>query len=204
MQSPMTQYEIGDGGHWLGAGGGGLRFCEFPHPTSPFIIISLQEEDCPVTCCYSGSRACACSLERPNINVHQIFVGKPGKNTRTPIGIYMWVYSGLWGNKANGCSLAAADYIKEDNEFSGFLRGLGSRGSVVVWGTLLQEGRLRVRETMTWIFSIYLILQAILGPEVYPASNRMSTRSRKIMFLGSRARPVRRADKLTAICEPVV
>jgi hypothetical protein len=32
----------------------------------------------------------------------------------------------------------------------------------------------------------------------------MSTRSRKIMFLGSRARPVRRADSLIAICEPIV
>jgi hypothetical protein len=32
----------------------------------------------------------------------------------------------------------------------------------------------------------------------------MSTRSRKIMFLGSKARPVRRADNLTAICEPTV
>jgi hypothetical protein len=32
----------------------------------------------------------------------------------------------------------------------------------------------------------------------------MSTRSRKIMFLGSRERPVRRAVDLTAICEPTV
>jgi hypothetical protein len=32
----------------------------------------------------------------------------------------------------------------------------------------------------------------------------MRTRSRKITFLGSRARPVRRADNLTAICEPIV
>jgi hypothetical protein len=32
----------------------------------------------------------------------------------------------------------------------------------------------------------------------------MSTRSRKIVFLGSRAGPVRRADKLIAICEPIV
>jgi hypothetical protein len=32
----------------------------------------------------------------------------------------------------------------------------------------------------------------------------MSTRSRKIMFLGSRARPVRKADSLTANCEPTV
>jgi hypothetical protein len=32
----------------------------------------------------------------------------------------------------------------------------------------------------------------------------MSTISRKIMFLGSRARPVRRTDGLTAISEPIV
>jgi hypothetical protein len=31
-----------------------------------------------------------------------------------------------------------------------------------------------------------------------------STRSSKIMFLGIRAPPVRRADNLTAICEPIV
>jgi hypothetical protein len=49
------------------------------------------------------------------------------------------------------------------------------------------------------LLPIYLILPATLGPEVYSASNRMSTRSRKIMFLGSKARPVRRADNLTAI-----
>jgi ABC-type cobalt transport system substrate-binding protein len=33
---------------------------------------------------------------------------------------------------------------------------------------------------------------------------QMSTRSRKTMFLGSYAQPVRRADKLTAIYEPFV
>jgi hypothetical protein len=32
----------------------------------------------------------------------------------------------------------------------------------------------------------------------------MSTRSRKIIFLGSRALPVRRTDNFTAICEPIV
>jgi hypothetical protein len=45
-------------------------------------------------------------------------------------------------------------------------------------------------------FSIYLILQAALVPGFYSASNRM--------FLGSRAQPVRRADSLTAICEPII
>jgi hypothetical protein len=33
---------------------------------------------------------------------------------------------------------------------------------------------------------------------------KMSTRNRKIIFLESRALTVRRADKLTAICEPIV
>jgi hypothetical protein len=32
----------------------------------------------------------------------------------------------------------------------------------------------------------------------------MSTRSRKIMFLGNRGQPVRKADNLTAICDPIV
>jgi hypothetical protein len=32
----------------------------------------------------------------------------------------------------------------------------------------------------------------------------MSTKSRKIMFLESKVRPVRRADNLAAICEPIV
>jgi hypothetical protein len=32
----------------------------------------------------------------------------------------------------------------------------------------------------------------------------MGMRSRKIMFPGSRVRPVRRANNLTAICEPIV
>jgi hypothetical protein len=32
----------------------------------------------------------------------------------------------------------------------------------------------------------------------------MSTRSRKIMFLGCRAWPERRADNIVAICEPIV
>jgi hypothetical protein len=45
------------------------------------------------------------------------------------------------------------------------------------------------------MFSIYLILPAALGSGVYSASNRMSTRNIK-MILGSKARPVRRADRL--------
>jgi hypothetical protein len=53
------------------------------------------------------------------------------------------------------------------------------------------------------LFLIYQILPAALGRGVYSASNRKSTRSRK-MFLGSRALPVSRADNLPAIWEPIV
>jgi hypothetical protein len=41
-------------------------------------------------------------------------------------------------------------------------------------------------------------------PQFTQPLTEMSTRSRRIMFLESRARPVRRADSLTAICEPTV
>jgi hypothetical protein len=76
-------------------------------------------------------------------------------------------------------------------------------------------------------FSIYQILPAALDPGVYSASNRneyqklltpwsesaselyrpsdRSTRNRKlIMFQGIKVWSVRRADNLSAICEPIV
>jgi hypothetical protein len=51
-----------------------------------------------------------------------------------------------------------------------------------------------------WIVSIYLILPASLGPGIYSASNRNSTRSRKVMLLGSRALPVQPVRHLWADC----
>jgi hypothetical protein len=53
---------------------------------------------------------------------------------------------------------------------------------------------------MNDFFLIYLILPAELGPGVYSASNRNECmRSIKIMFVESRARPVRRVDNLTTV-----
>jgi hypothetical protein len=52
--------------------------------------------------------------------------------------------------------------------------------------------------------SIYLILPAALGTGVYLASNRNELQKQKKMFLGTRARPVRMADDLAVICEPIV
>jgi hypothetical protein len=48
-------------------------------------------------------------------------------------------------------------------------------------------------------FLIYLILPAALDPGVTQPLIKMNTRSRKIMFLGSRAWPVRKADNLTVM-----
>jgi hypothetical protein len=50
--------------------------------------------------------------------------------------------------------------------------------------------------------SIYLILPVTLDHGVYSASNRNEYQRQK--FLGSRALPVREADNLAAICEPIV
>jgi hypothetical protein len=52
-------------------------------------------------------------------------------------------------------------------------------------------------------FSIYLTPSAALGPGVYSASC-MITRNKTKMFLRNRARPARKADNFTAICDPTV
>jgi hypothetical protein len=54
-----------------------------------------------------------------------------------------------------------------------------------------------------YFFSIYQILPAALGPVIYSASNRNEHQKQK-KFLRSRTRPVRTADNLTTICEPIV
>jgi hypothetical protein len=42
------------------------------------------------------------------------------------------------------------------------------------------------------------------GPGVYSASNRNEYQELKIIFLGCKVRPARKADNLTAISEPIV
>jgi hypothetical protein len=69
---------------------------------------------------------------------------------------------------------------------------------------MLQAGRSRDRDPMRSLsFFIELILPAALDLGIYSASNRVSN-TEKEKFPGSKARPVRKADKLTYICEPIV
>jgi hypothetical protein len=81
---------------------------------------------------------------------------------------------------------------------------LGARGSVLV-KALYYNPEVRGFEIRCCeIFSVYLILPAALGPGIYSASNRNEYQKHKIRFLGSKVRPVRKADNLIAICEPIV
>jgi hypothetical protein len=52
-------------------------------------------------------------------------------------------------------------------------------------------------------FQFTYSFQPHYGPGVDSASNINENQKQKIMFLESRARPVRRAEKITAICEPI-
>jgi hypothetical protein len=73
----------------------------------------------------------------------------------------------------------------------------GAHSSVMVNALCYKpEGRGFETQWGKWILSIYLILPAALCPGVQSASNRG-----KKMFLENRARPIRRANSLTAMCE---
>jgi hypothetical protein len=84
---------------------------------------------------------------------------------------------------------------------------VGARGSVVLCCRHYAASRkiaVARPDAVNEFFSIYLILPTALGPEDYSALTEMRTRSSEIMFLGSKERPVLRADNLVSICEPIV
>jgi hypothetical protein len=79
------------------------------------------------------------------------------------------------------------------------------RGSVVVEALCYEsEGLGFETQWDELIFSIYLILPAVLDPGVYSASNRNHYQNQKNNGPGSRARPLLKAGNLTVICEPFV
>jgi hypothetical protein len=63
---------------------------------------------------------------------------------------------------------------------------------------MLQSGRSRVRVPMRWNFSSF---QPHYGPGVNSASNRNEYQEPS---WGGKGRPARKADNLTAVCEPIV
>jgi hypothetical protein len=80
------------------------------------------------------------------------------------------------------------------------------RGSVV-GGALFYRLRGRGFKTRwgNWNLSVYLILPAAIDPQDSSASNRNEyQRYKQNIFLGIRTRPVREADKHTAICESII
>jgi hypothetical protein len=67
----------------------------------------------------------------------------------------------------------------------------GAQGNVVVKALCYKpEGRWFEALWGEWIFSIYLILPATLGPGIHSASNRNEYQNQKNNVSGSRARPV--------------
>jgi hypothetical protein len=67
---------------------------------------------------------------------------------------------------------------------------------------MLQAGRSRVRVPLRWIFSIELILPSALRMALGSTQplTEMSTRN----LPGGKGRPTRKADNLTASCDPIV
>jgi hypothetical protein len=74
---------------------------------------------------------------------------------------------------------------------------MGTRGSAVGWGTMLEAGRSRVRVPMRSLDFFNL-------PNMALGSTRPLTEMSTRNIHGGKGRPARKADNLTAFCEPIV
>jgi hypothetical protein len=62
-----------------------------------------------------------------------------------------------------------------------------------------------IRDPMRWFSSIYLNIPPALGPGVHSGSDSNEYQKQKNNYVsGVKVRPVRMADNLTTICEPIV
>jgi hypothetical protein len=103
------------------------------------------------------------------------------------------------------CVLLLLLYVSASNKWTQttliltkYTQSKGARGSVGGWGTMLQAGMSRDRVPMRWIFFqlTYPSSRTMAQGSTQPLTE-MSTRN----LPGSKGRPARRADNLTAICE---
>jgi hypothetical protein len=85
---------------------------------------------------------------------------------------------------------------------------MGTRGNIMVKALCYKlEDRGFQTRWAERIFSVCLILPVatlLITLRFTQIPTEINTRHRKIMFLWRRARPVRRAGSLAAICEPIV
>jgi hypothetical protein len=99
----------------------------------------------------------------------------------------------VWDGKVNLCSFGTVLILYL------YLNYLGARGSVVVWGTMLQAGRSPVRvPDKVDFFKLPNHSSRTMALGSTQQLTKMSTRN----LSGSKKLPARRADNLAAICEP--
>jgi hypothetical protein len=80
-----------------------------------------------------------------------------------------------------------------------------ARGIVVVKALCYKpEGHGFEIDELNEFFLIYIILRPHCGLWFTQPPTEMNTRSRKMKFLGNKARPVRKADNFIIICKPIV
>jgi hypothetical protein len=79
---------------------------------------------------------------------------------------------------------------------------MGARGSIVGWDTMLQAERSRVRFPIR-LLDIFNLPNPSSRIRALGSTQPLTEMSSRIVP-GGKERPARKADKLTAICEPIV